>query len=641
MALVTARASRYGHPVDAPRSVRGLVPWILTLVALGLGLLSLLSAHESAIGPYGLIQALPLGYFASLVILAAAFIMTWMNHEIRYSQFAAQVVVLVVLLHGAPGFIESEPRFHEAWTHAGFTGYIMQTGHVLPHTDARFNWPSFFTGAAMLARAGGLPNVIVLLRWWPVFLNLLYLPPLFILAKHILRDEKKAMLVVWIFPLANWVGQDYFSPQSVAYLLYLVFVCLVLGPFAANREAFFPQWLRALLPPWKRRQQQQEELDTLPEDQRNTRLEVMILLAILLGLSLAMATGHQITPYFAFTAVAGLAILGRTKLVAWPAVMFLVATGWVCYGAQAFWSGHFNQLFGGIGNLGGNVSANLAKRLRGSPAHYQILDVRLFMFVLILALALAGFFLGRKTGANRRAAVVLALAPLLSLGGQAYGGEAGLRVFLFCLPGALCLAALALTTVAGRLRAIAVALLIALLIPCFLLARWGNELFEMVPAGEVSGMRALYAMAPPGSRFLAINPQVPWQFMDIDQHKLITSKLDSSSFVFGNTVANVAARLNGPQGGYLVITETEVAYARESYGLGNWAQTVERRFAASPLFQRVYQNPTIVIYKYIGGTEHAQPGSPNQHVGRSIHARPGSRKQHGGRPIHARPGSRK
>jgi hypothetical protein len=621
VALVTARASRHGRPADAPRSVRGLVPWMLTLVALGLGLLSLVSAHESAIGPYGLIQALPLGYFVSLVILATAFLMTWTNHEIRYSQFIAEAVVLVFLLHGAPSIIESEPRFHEAWTHAGFTGYVMQTGRVLPQIDARYNWPSFFTATALLARAGGLPTAIPVLRWWPVFLNLLYLPPLFLLAKQILRDEKKAMLVVWIFPLANWVGQDYFSPQSVAYLLYLVFACLLLGPFAASRRALLPRWVHTLvprwvyrlsprwvytlLPPWGRRKQQPH---THLEEQENTRRDVMILLAIMLVLSLAMATGHQITPYFAFITVAALAILGRTKLVAWPAVMFLVATGWVCYGAIAFWSGHFHQLFGGIGNLGANVSANLGKRLRGSPAHYQVLDVRLLVVVMILALALAGFFLGRRTSADRRAAVVLTLAPFLSLGGQAYGGEAGLRVFLFCLPGALCLAALALTAAAGRLRAIAVALLIALLIPGFLLARWGNELSERVEPGEISGMRAVYAIAPPGSTFFSINPQVPWEFMDIGQHKYITNKADVSAFTFGNPLPSIAARLKGPQDGYVVITESEAVYARESYGLGNWFQTVKQRFRTSPLFRRVYQNQSLVVYKYIGEPIHARPG---------------------------------
>jgi hypothetical protein len=598
---------------------------MLTLVALGLGLLSLVSARQSAIGPYGLIQALPLGYFVSLVVLAAAFLMTWMNHEIRYSQFIAEVMVLVFILHGAPGIIESEPRFHEAWTHAGFTDYVAHTGRVLPQIDARFDWPSFFTGAALLARAGGLPTTILLLRWWPVVLNLLYLPPLFLLAKQILHDEKKAMLVVWIFPLVNWVGQDYFSPQSVAYLLYLVFICLVLGPFAANRRALLPRWLYTLVPqrvrasfrPWGRRRQPH----TRPEGQANTRREVILLLAIMLVLSLAMATGHQLTPFIALTAVAGLAILGRTKLVAWPAIMFLLAAGWVCYGAIAFWSGHFQKLFGSVGNLGANVSANLGKRLRGSPAHYHVLDVRLLVVVLILALAAAGYFLGRRTSADRRAAVVLLIAPVLSLGGQSYGGEAGLRVFLFCLPGALCLGALALTAATGRLRAIAVALLIALLIPGFLVARWGNELSEMVVPGEISGMRALYAIAPPGSTFFSINPQVPWEFMDVGQHKYVTNKLDVTALALGNPLPAIAGRLKSVGGGYVVITESEVVYAQQSYGLGNWAEIVNHRFATSPLFRRVLQNSAVVVYEYVEGHKNVQPGP-----GKNKHVRPRHRK---------------
>ena len=44
---------------------------------------------------------------------------------------------------------------------------------------------------ALLDRAGGLPSAIILLRWWPVFINLLYLPPLYMLAKLVLRDQKK------------------------------------------------------------------------------------------------------------------------------------------------------------------------------------------------------------------------------------------------------------------------------------------------------------------------------------------------------------------------------------------------------------------------------------------------------------------
>ena len=36
----------------------------------------------------------------------------------------------------------------------------------------------------------------------------------------------------FVLALARWLGQDYYSPQSVAYLLYLVLFCVVLGPIS-------------------------------------------------------------------------------------------------------------------------------------------------------------------------------------------------------------------------------------------------------------------------------------------------------------------------------------------------------------------------------------------------------------------------
>ena len=42
-----------------------------------------------------------------------------------------------------------------------------------------------------------------------------------------------------LFPLANWVGQDYFSPQSVAYLLYLAFLFILVVPLRSRDR---PAW---------------------------------------------------------------------------------------------------------------------------------------------------------------------------------------------------------------------------------------------------------------------------------------------------------------------------------------------------------------------------------------------------------------
>ena len=82
-----------------------------TSAALALGWLSLTTARESAIGQYGLIHALPPLYFLSLAMLAVSFILSWCNPHQRSLEFILSLTILVVLLQGAPGMIESEPRF--------------------------------------------------------------------------------------------------------------------------------------------------------------------------------------------------------------------------------------------------------------------------------------------------------------------------------------------------------------------------------------------------------------------------------------------------------------------------------------------------------------------------------------------------
>ncbi|MCF2436864.1 hypothetical protein LV779_33780 [Streptomyces thinghirensis] len=38
----------------------------------------------------------------------------------------------------------------------------------------------------------------------------------------------------WLFCVANWVGQDYFSPQSVAFLLHLGVIAVVLRRYGRS-----------------------------------------------------------------------------------------------------------------------------------------------------------------------------------------------------------------------------------------------------------------------------------------------------------------------------------------------------------------------------------------------------------------------
>ncbi len=579
---------RAGHDRPLPAVLSRFTGFALPLAALAIGVLSLHTARESAIGQYGLIQALPPLYFLSLAILAAGFVIAWRSPRPRSLEFLLSTVVLVVLLQGAPGIIESEPRFPTAWLHAGFTDFVAHTGRALPNVDARFDWPSFFTGMALLDRAGGLPDAIILLRWWPIAINLLYLPPLYLLSKLLVRDTKKAMLAVWLFPFANWVGQDYYSPQSVAYLLYLVLLCVVLGPYGANRRAMIPR-RRKKLPVG-----QEETADH--DAPAQTSAHSVTLLVVMLLLCAALDTGHQLTPFFAIGTVAVLVFFGRTRLLAWPGVMLLLAIGWVCFGAIDYWSGHFADIFGGLVSAGSNYSEDL--RLHGDAAHSQVDHLRLLIACCIWAMALIGFFASRKLRADRIATAVILLVPLAVIAGQAYGGEAGLRAYLFSLPGALPLAAVALTAVRVRPRLILVSALTLALIPGFLIARWGNELSELVRPAEISGMSALYAMAPPGATIMSITPQIAWQYEDAGKYRYAPNNLDE--FAFGS-ISTITTDLHNPAGGYVIITTSQLDYAHAAYDLPmSWGSNVEKQLAQSHLFRLVYSNSAAKVYQYIG-----------------------------------------
>lgn len=583
-----------------------LARWALPLAALAIGWMSLTSARESDIGQYGLIQALPPLYIFSLGLLGVSFLLAWQGAQPRFAEFVLSLVALVALLQGAPGVIESEPRFGVAWLHAGFTNFVAQTGTVLPGVDARFSWPSFFTGMALLSRTAGLPNALILVRWWPVAINLLYLPPLYLLAKTLLRDQKRAMLAVWLFPFANWVGQDYYSPQSVAYLLYLVLLCVMLGQYGASQESLISRLWKKVRDRIQARPASREPKEAADGWRPQAPAYAATLLAVMLVLCAAIDTGHQLTPIFAVAVVALLIIFGRTRLLPWAGVMFLLAAGWICYGAISFWAGHFSAVFGGLDTVSTNYTGDL--RLHGNLAHDHVNDVRLLIVAVIFALAIVGFFMARKTRADRVAAAVLMLTPVFTIAGQSYGGEAGLRAFLFSLPGALCLAAIALTSVRLGLRPVLAGALTLALIPAFLVARWGNELAELIRPGEISAMNELYRVAPAGSTMMSLTPQITWDYADIGKYHYASSNI--GQFAIAGTgpvplpdpkrlVTGLASRLAlNSYGGYLIITESQLEYGQLAYGFpASWGPAVEQQLKQSRLFRLIYSNSVSEIYQ--------------------------------------------
>ena len=595
--MVSAVRSPLGRPsvseslqkTEAAKQNRTLLGFAMCFAGLMIGLFALKMSPAAKIGPYGLIQALSPLYYVAVVLLLASF--TWNLRVERYraALLGTHLVVLVFLVHGAPAVIEGNARFETAYIHVSFVNYIANSGSLLPYYDARFSWPSFFEAVAMVDKVAGLGSAEALLRWWPVAMNLLYLPFIYGIARQLLRSELKAWVAVVIFPLANWVGQDYFSPQSVAYLLYLAFVFILVVPLRARDR---PAWHR-LLPCGGER--------AGPGSPRPRVTAAGFYLAALVVLLAAIASGHQLTPFMAIASAVVLVLAGRTQARGIVVVALLITIGWICYGAVAFWSGHIELMIGGLGNVGGNVSGGVSQRVTGNGYHEHIVDIRLVTSVLVWGLALAGALAWRPKNGDRAAVLLLFLAAFLMVAGGNYGGEGVLRVYLFSLPGAVCLMA-ALIAALPRFwhGQLALGGTVLLLIPLFLLSRWGNELFEMARPGELTASSELYRMAAPGSNIVTLNSFVAWRYYrpgDIVDYAGNTAPLDTLG---PKALLEITSAVAGdPKGGYVFITADQEYYGWLTFGLPlDWSTTIERLLAHSPDYTLRYSNPDAEIFQY-------------------------------------------
>ena len=214
----------------------------------------------------------------------------------------------------------------------------------------------------LLVYVVGVTDLTEVLRWWPTVLEVLYLAPLALLLSAVRTGWRARWCAAWLFVLCGWVGQDYFSPQSLNYLLYLVFVAVLLVWFRPPR----PDGGR-LLP---------GEAKPRPAG----RGDRAVLLGLLLAVFTASVVSHQLTPFVMLGVAAALVLWRRCTLRGLPLLCGVLVVSWVGFLAEPYWSGHFADLFGGIGSLGGNVTSSVSGRIQGgSDTHRLVLYARVLL----------------------------------------------------------------------------------------------------------------------------------------------------------------------------------------------------------------------------------------------------------------------
>ncbi|WP_462188180.1 MULTISPECIES: hypothetical protein [unclassified Frankia] len=406
---------------------RGPAPIVLLGAAAIFLVWGMAAADPRRINALGIVGALDWQYAAGIVALAGAFVWELGAARSRTWLLATAIGLLVVAIYALPPVIEQTSRLPTSWRHAGFINYIYDHGTVLHHYDARFSWPGFFAGMAVLMNTAGVDDASHLLLYASVLFMLAYLPCLALIFRELGLSRRGIWLALWLFLCADWADQEYLSPQGGAYLLSLVVLVAVLRTSARRTDAWRDtadtadgrrQRLRALLAP--------------PGPVYGPR-EQMALLGCVVVLAMAIVASHQLSPPLLILLLVSLMLTRRLRSRALVVLLPVLFVGYFTFGAVDFWSGHLSVVTGDVGGVGGTVNQTLANRVQGSQTHLRIALLRIVVVGVLFVGAAIGSLRRRqwRIGLTAQAA---ACAPFGLLALQSYGGEALLRAYLFALP---------------------------------------------------------------------------------------------------------------------------------------------------------------------------------------------------------------
>jgi hypothetical protein len=579
--------------------------WLLFAGGLGLFWLPLRQVRLADMNGYGLISVLPVATLAGGALLIVSFMYAlWLRRPYRVL-LVLQLVAIIVSLHGLAPALESYARPPTAWQHAGFVEYISRTGGADYALDARFSWPGFFALTAFLTRAAGVHDLQPLMHWAPVISQLLYLAPMYLILRVMRASWRAQWLAAWLFVAADWVGQDYFSPQGFGYLLYLLFIGILLNWFRPEVRpvAWVPRAgrLRTFL---------RGPLASGERPPRPTPAGERTVLLLLLVVLFAVATAsHQLTPFLILFGCAALVLVRRSTARGLPVLLAVMVASWVGFMTTAYWAGHANDLFSGAGDLLSNLTGGVAGRVsKGSQSLATVQAGRILIAGTLVILAVFGTLRRRLRRIDDRVALVLLVVPFLAAGLQNYGGEIALRVYFFVIPGACILAAYLFFpttfTAARRTWAVCAAALCGMLVAGgFLFVRFGNENFEQVRPGDVRAFDVMLRETPANlinvvwladpADEAGYFPMMPWGARRMEQFDYTAVRAPADP----RDVAPIVRALQEKPDGYFITTLGNEAYNQFNYGLpASYAGRMRTALAVSPDLRQVVQDGGAVVY---------------------------------------------
>ena len=366
---------------------------LLSLVGAAFWISAAVVSRHIVPGPGGfLTQIFPTWYLGPICLLGALFT----ARRDREYEAALAVVLLALCFAVTVEVVYDGLRSPTASLHVAVIQQLRADQRVHTNLNIYNAWPGFFSMIAWVADAGNIKNPYVLARWWPALMALFRLAGFRYLAGKILGSGYRCWVAALLAVLADTIGADYFSPQSVGFILALAIYALAIG----NRL----------------------------ESPARTCMRLTLLFA--LGTSVAVT--HQLSPSIIAASLVVLALFGLVRPWWSPALVIAPGLGW----ALVNW--HWVQSFVNLRGVGqaSNFVPPRQPGLEGLTRNPIIRISEIALLIGLLILAVAGIaWLVRSWRISRTWGVALCcVAPLSTVAANAYGNEGIYRAILFAIP---------------------------------------------------------------------------------------------------------------------------------------------------------------------------------------------------------------
>ncbi|OPC83617.1 hypothetical protein B4N89_24140 [Embleya scabrispora] len=522
-------------------------------------------------GGLGLLDVLPALYWCALAVLTVGFAVSLLDRTARTRRYALYTGALVAMLHATPAVLYEHLRYAWAWKHVEVVDQFLRTGRTLPDAGELapyHQWPGFFSAAATVVRGSGTPDALTMATWSPLAFDLLLIGPLVLLYRTLTRNRRIVWAAVWIYFATAWVGQDYFAPQTFAFVLYVTILALVL------------------------------DRDRRP----------LATVGLCAPLVLAVVTAHQLTPLMLVVALGALTCSRAHRPVALPllGLTAVAVLGWDLTVARPFVFDQFGSTWAQFGDFESNAHAGMVNLGSAEPGQVLVARVDRALTAGVALLTAAAPI--RCPRLRRSPAMPLVLAPLPLLAAGAYGGEILFRVYLFALPAAAFLIAGWLAPLFGdrgrpRPRAVLLPVLFALLLTGFVFGYYGKERQNHFDDGEIAARQELARVSAPGDLIVAASNNFPGAYADYERQRHRWFAMETPALregVVRDPVAGLSALADEYPGetAYLFLTAGQRAECEQTGLLpAGTLGRIDRALSTAPRFTLLLRDRDAVIYR--------------------------------------------